>query len=144
MPTSFERGLLIVCTVCWAVALIHFSGLMSLAGPLPMSLYGFYSAAGALGWVSGNVYIRRRGRVPRPLRTRMRLLYWLGPPGLLYLLRAWAPAADQLAAPLVPHYALLPYTALFLVPVALARFPGGDPEERERERRERQRRWGGR
>lgn len=134
MPTPFERALLVVCTVCWAVALIHFGGLVSLAGPLPMSLYGFYSTAGALGWVSGNVYIRRRGRLPRSMRTRMRLLYWLGPAGILYLLRAWAPAAEQLAAPLVPHYALVPYTALFLVPVALARFPGGTAEERERRR----------
>lgn len=135
MPTSFERLLLVVCTVCWAVALIHFGGLHSLAGPLPIGLYGFYSTAGALGWLSGNVYLRRRGRLPESMRTRVRLLYWLGPPGVLYLLRAWAPAADQLAAPLVPHYALVPYTALFLVPIALARFPGGSPEERGRRNR---------
>ena len=132
MPTSFERLLLVVCTVCWAVALIHFGGLYSLAGPLPIGLYGFYSTAGALGWLSGNVYIRRRGRLPESMRSRVRLLYWLGPLGVLYLLRAWAPAADQFAAPLVPHYALVPYTALFLVPIALARFPGGSPEERGR------------
>lgn len=135
MPTALERGLLILCTVCWAVALIHFAGLVSLAGPLPLGLYGFYSTAVALGWVSGNVYLRRRDRLPRSMRNRLRLLYWLGPPGILYLLRAWAPAADQLAAPLVPLYALAPYTALFLVPVALARFPGGaDHRERRRGR----------
>lgn len=125
MPTPFERALLIVCTACWAVALAHYAGVVSLAGHLPLSLYAFYSTAVASGWLFGNVYMYRRARLPPPLRRRVLLLYYLGPPAMLYLLRALAPAREQLGAPLVPLYALGVYTVLFLVPVTITWVPGG-------------------
>ena len=125
MPTPFERALLVACTVCWAVALAHFGGVVSLAGHLPLSLYGLYSTAAAAGWLFGNVYARRRARLPPALKRRALLLYWLGPPAMLYLLRALAPARDQIGAPLVPLYALGVYAVLFLVPVTITWVPGG-------------------
>jgi len=125
VPDRLERILLVVFTASWAIALAHFGGLTSLAGPLPVTLYGLFSIAGAAGWLFGNVYARRRKRLPAPLKRRVLLLYYLGPPGMLYLLRALAPAADQAAAPLVQLWALIPYTGLFLVPMTLTWAPGG-------------------
>ena len=125
MPDRWERTLLVLFTACWALALAHYFGLISLAGRLPLSLYGLYSTAVASGWLFGNVYARRRARLPPPFKRRVLLLYYLGPPGILYLLRALAPARDQLAAPLVPLYALGVYTVLFLVPLTITWAPGG-------------------
>lgn len=104
---------------CWATAALGHLGLLGLAGALPLSLYPLYSIAAALGWISGNVYVMRRRTVPRRLRRRVLWVYFLGPPGVVYLLRAMAPAPEQLTAPLVPLYALGVYAALFLVPVVL-------------------------
>jgi hypothetical protein len=134
VPDRWERILLVLFTACWAVALAHFAGAISLAGPLPLSLYGLYSTAVASGWLFGNVYARRRKRLPPPLKRRVLLLYCLGPPGILYLLRALVPAADQLVAPLVPLYALGVYTVLFLVPVTLTWAPGGGERDHGRSR----------
>lgn len=134
MPARFETYLLGLCVVCWSLALAHFGGLISLAGPLPLSLYGLYSVAGIAGWLSGNLYAGRRKRLPPPLQRRMLVLYSLGPPGMLYLLRALAPAADQLAAPFVQVWALIPYAGLFLVPLVLTWTPGGGARDRGDER----------
>jgi hypothetical protein len=46
---------------------------------------------------------------------------------VLYLLRALAPAREQIGAPLVPLYALGVYAVLFLVPVTITWVPGGRP-----------------
>jgi hypothetical protein len=43
----------------------------------------------------------------------------VGPPSLLYILRALAPQAVQHAAPLVPLYSFVVYALFFLVPVTL-------------------------
>lgn len=104
---------------CWVTAALGSLGLLGLAGALPLSLYPLYSIAAALGWISGNVFVMRSRAVPRRLRRRVLWVYFLGPPGIVYLLRAMAPAQEQLAAPLVPIYSLGVYTALFLVPVVL-------------------------
>jgi hypothetical protein len=104
---------------CWAAAALGSLGLVGLAGALPLSLYPLYSIAAGLGWISGNVYVTRSRTVPRRLRRRVLWVYFLGPPGIVYLLRAMAPAREQLTAPLVPVYALGVYAALFLVPVVL-------------------------
>ena len=59
----------------------------------------------------------------RPVRRRFLLIYYLGPPAILDLLRAMAPLADQRAAPFVPLYAFGVFSILFLVPVTM-KFPG--------------------
>ena len=134
MPDRWERVLLVLFTACWAVALAHYGGVISLAGRLPLSLYALYSTAVASGWLFGNVYARRRARLPPPFKRRVLLLYYLGPPGILYLLRALAPARDQLAAPLVPLLALGVYTVLFLVPLTITWAPGESRRDGGRDR----------
>ena len=130
MVDPYERFLFVLCAACWALALAHFAGVVSLAGRLPLSLVGLYSTASASGWLFGNVYARRRRRLPPPLKRRALLLYYLGPPGMLFLLRALAPESDQLAAPLVPLWALGVYTVFFLVPLTITWAPGGAGRER--------------
>lgn len=124
MPDRFETALLVLCSACWILALTHFLGPAPLADRLPLSLYGLYSTAAASGWLFGNVYARRRRRLPPRLKMRVALLYAVGPPGMLYLLRALAPAAEQRAAPLVPLFALGVYEIFFLVPITLTWAPG--------------------
>jgi len=114
-----EVALVSLFFACWSVAALAGLGLLDLAGGLPLSLYPLYSIAAALGWIFGNVYVMRSRTVPRRLRRRVLLVYFLGPPGIVYALRAMAPVEDQLLAPLVPLYSLGVYTALFLVPVVL-------------------------
>lgn len=108
---------------CWFLAALGSLGLLDLAGVLSLSLYALYSTAAALGWLAGNVYVWRSRRVHGRPRRRMRWIYLLGPPGIVYLLRAMAPLSEQLAAPLVPVFSLGVYSALFLVPVLLPRRP---------------------
>ncbi len=90
-----------------------------LAGLLPLSLYQFYGVAAFLGWLSGNVYVHRSRDAPKPVRRRLWLVYFLGPPGLLYLLRSMAPVVYQAAVPLAPIYACGVFAVLFLVPLTL-------------------------
>ena len=70
------------------------------------------------------------GGCPTPIRRRFLLIYYLGPPAILGLLRSMAPWADQHAAPFVPLYAFGVFSILFLVPVTM-KFPvglcGSDP-----------------
>ena len=86
-------------------------------------LYPLYSAAAALGWVAGNVYVARRRRLPwlrgRWLRTFFLTSYLLAPPGAVYLWWSLHPAEVLRAAPLVPIYSFGVYAALFFVPVLL-------------------------
>ena len=104
---------------CWIAAALDAVGLVSLAGTLWVSLYGLYATAAALGWLAGNVYVHRRRSLPRRLARRVLVIYFIGPLGLVYLLRFMAPEAAQRAAPLVPLYAAGVFGALFLVPVLL-------------------------
>lgn len=103
----------------WSMAALAALGLVDLAGTLDLSLYPLYSIAAALGWLSGNVYVLRSRSVPQHLRRRVWLVWFLGPPGIVYLLRALAPAPEQALAPLVPLYAFGVFAVLFLVPVVL-------------------------
>jgi len=112
---------------CWFLAALAALGLLDLAGVLPLSLYALYSTAAALGWLAGNVYVWRARGVEGRLRSRMRWIYLLGPPGIVYLLRAMAPRVDQLTAPLVPLYSLGVYVALFLVPILMRCPPPAPP-----------------
>ncbi len=105
----------------WLAVALEVLGLVSLSGSLPLSLYGYYAFAGALGWLAGNLYVRRARGLPRPLRRGMLARYLAGTPSLLYLVRAMAPMAAKLSAPFVPLYALAPFLMLFMVPVTLSR-----------------------
>lgn len=107
---------------CWAMSLLSFTGIVPLAGSLPLSLYNYYGVAVALGWAFGILYFRRTYGLPTPVRRRFLLIYYLGPPAILGVLRSMAPLEDQGAAPLVPLYAFVVYSILFLVPVTM-KFP---------------------
>jgi hypothetical protein len=121
--SRFEIALLGLFLACWALRVLSFLRIVDLAGSLPLSLYGFYGVAVAMGWGFGILYvIRTRGAPPR-LRRLFLLIYYLGPPAILSLLRGMAPDRDQSAAPLVPLYAFGVFSVLFLVPVTM-RFPG--------------------
>jgi hypothetical protein len=101
---------------------LSFTRVVGLAGSLPLTLYGYYSVAVALGWGFGIVYVRRTWGLPAPVRRRFLLIYYLGPPAILGLLRSMDPVADQRAAPFVPLYAFGVFSILFLVPVTM-KFP---------------------
>jgi hypothetical protein len=115
----WERGLLGVFLAVWTVALAALIGLLPTAGLLDLTLYQLYGIAAALGWVAGNVYVSRSRRFPRPVRSRILLIYLLGPPGILYLLRSLASPEVQSAAPLAAIYSCAVFFVFFLVPVTL-------------------------
>jgi hypothetical protein len=114
-----ELALLGFFFVCWLAALASFVGLLPIAGLLDLGLYQYYGLAAFLGWLSGNVYLQRSGRVPKLLKRRLMLVYLMGTPGLLYLIRALAPLTTQAMAPLAPLYASGVFAIFFLVPVTL-------------------------
>jgi len=121
--TASERSLLGLFSALWIVALLELFGLLPLAAGWPLSLYGLYGFGAFLGWVSGNVWVHRRRRVPRRTARWLLMIYFFGPPSLLYLARALAPAEYREAAPLVPIYAFAVYAIFFLVPVSFAPRP---------------------
>ena len=118
-----EPILLALFLVCWAVDLAVLLGLIRLASNLPLTFYGLYSVAVALGWLFGNVYIRRARGLAAPLRRRLLVNYFVGPPSLLYLLWSITPLEFQQAAPFVPIYAFCVFAILFLVPVTIIKPP---------------------
>ena len=114
-----EAVLLGLFFACWLVGLLQWSGLVPRAGSLDLDLRGLFSLAAAIGWLAGNVYVHRGRNLPPELRRRIRLIYLLGPPGAIFLLRSMAPVEAQAAAPLAPLYATAVTTIFFLVPVSL-------------------------
>lgn len=114
-----ELILVALFLACWSIVLLQMVGVLSMAGTLEMGLRGLYSTAVAVGWLAGNVYVHRSRGLPRELRRRMLLIYLLGPPSLLALLRSMASLDAQLAAPIVPLYASIVFAILFLVPLSL-------------------------
>ncbi len=118
---ALEIGLLGLFLLTWTLALVSVAAGAPLAGALPMTLYQLYGVAAATGWLAGNVYVARARGLPRALRRRLLLIYFLGPPSLLYLLRTLAPAAQQAGAPLAFVWAFGVFAVLFLVPVTLRR-----------------------
>ena len=104
----------------WVAGILAALGWLPLAGQLSLGLYHFFSIAAVTGWVVGNLYVfrKRSYRSPR-LRRRAALLYWLGPPSFLYVLRAMAPLIEQREAPLVPLLSFGVYSIFFLVPITL-------------------------
>jgi hypothetical protein len=108
---------------CWLVDLLVLLRVVWFAGMLPMTLYGLYSVAVAFGWLFGNIYVRRMRCLPPAVRRRLLILYVIGPPGILYLLRYMTPIELQRAAPFVPLYAFCVFAILFLVPVTILKLP---------------------
>ena len=84
---------------------------------------GLYPWALVVGWLSGNLYVGGT-RHAEALRRLLLALYLGGPPGLIWLYWSLAPAADRLANPLAPLWALGIFAVFFLVPVTLRGFPG--------------------
>ncbi len=115
-----EAALLIVFSVAWLAVILELLDRLPVAGTLHLDLYTLYSVAAILGWVTGNLYVLRRPRMPEgPYRTQLLISYLLGPLAFVYLLRASAPVSALRAAPLVPLYAFCVYWIFFLVPVTL-------------------------
>ena len=117
-----EMALVGIFLACWLLRTLSFLGVITLAGSLPLTLYGYYGVAVALGWGFGILYVVRTRDLPRQIRRLFLLIYYLGPPAILSLLRGMAPFADQRAAPFVPLWAFGVFSALFLVPVTM-KFP---------------------
>ncbi len=118
---GLEIALLGLFLVAWCLALLSVAAGLPLAGVAPLSLYQLYGIAAAAGWLGGNLYVQRARRLPGPIRRRVLLVYLLGPPSLVYLLRTMAPAAEQAAVPLAVVWSFGVFAILFLVPVTLRR-----------------------
>ncbi len=115
-----ELGLLAVFSAIWLLTILAGLGLVPLAGTFSLDLYRLYSIAAVLGWVAGNIYVSRVSALPgKRFRKRFLLCYLVGPPSIVYLLRALAPQATQQAAPMVPIYSFAVYALFFLVPLTL-------------------------
>lgn len=117
----WELSLLGVFLAVWTVALASLVGLLPTDGMLDLSLYQLYGVSAALGWLAGNVYVARSRRFPKAARRRLLLIYLLGPPSLIYLIRAMASLETQAAAPLAAVYGCAVFFIFFLVPVSLKR-----------------------
>ena len=105
----------------WCVALLSVAAGLPFAGVAPLSLYQLYGIAAAAGWLGGNLYVQRARRLPPLIRRRVLLIYLLGPPSVVYLLRTMAPAEEQVAAPLAGLWAFGVLAIFFMVPVSLRR-----------------------
>lgn len=114
-----EVVLLGLFVVAWCLALLSVAAGLPLAGLAPLSLYQLYGIAAAAGWLGGNLYVQRARKLPKLLRRRILLIYLLGPPSVIYLLRTMAPAAEQGAVPLAGIWAFGVLTIFFMVPVSL-------------------------
>ncbi|HEX2163638.1 MAG TPA: hypothetical protein VHM02_06790 [Thermoanaerobaculia bacterium] len=111
-----ERRLLGFFGAAWVVAVLHFFGVVPLAGALALSLYLYYGVAACLGWLFGNVFVLRRRRAAAEVGPLL-VLYLFGPLAAVYLLWALASPARQQAAPLAALWAFGVYGVFFLVPV---------------------------
>jgi len=117
-----EVALLGLFLACWVLRVLSFLRVLTLEGSLPLSLYSYYGVAVALGWAFGILYVIRTRDLPAQVRRLFLLIYYLGPPAILSLLRGMAPYDDQRAAPFVPLWAFGVFSVLFLVPVTM-KFP---------------------
>ncbi|MEE2775225.1 MAG: hypothetical protein VYE73_00435 [Acidobacteriota bacterium] len=115
----FELVLVAFFLATWVVDFLALIGLVSLAGSLELGLYPLYSVAAASGWLGGNIYVPRARSLPKSLKRRFFLVYFVGPLGLFYLLRTMAPVQVQEYGPFVPLYGLGVFTVFFAVPMVL-------------------------
>ncbi|MDX1384483.1 MAG: hypothetical protein R3190_12605, partial [Thermoanaerobaculia bacterium] len=86
----------------WIVDFLALVGVVRLAGSLEVGLYPLYTVAAASGWIAGNIYVPRSRDLPKALRRRFFLVYFVGPLGFVYLLRSMAPIELQKLGPFVP------------------------------------------
>jgi hypothetical protein len=101
---------------CWVVFLLQLLGVARLPDLPQLTLTQAYSAASALGWLAGMIYVQRTRHIAPPLRRRLFLLSFFGPPSLVFLLIAMA-RLDQ-KAPFVLLWALCVFGIFYLVPVS--------------------------
>jgi hypothetical protein len=101
---------------CWVVFLLQLAGIARLPVLPRLTLIQLYSAASALGWAAGMIYVQRTRHLPPPLRRHLFLLSFCGPPSLVYLLVAMSRL--QLQAPLVLLWSLCVFGIFYLVPVS--------------------------
>jgi hypothetical protein len=138
MVSRVEPILVAFFLATWTVDLLAVLGLVELRGSLDLALYPLYSIAAAAGWLAGLIYVARSRGVTGVLRRRIWLVYFLGPPGVLYLLRWMASVEVQRAAPLVPFYSFAVFSIFFLVQVHFIPHPqppswrGGDGSGEQR------------
>ena len=123
----WELSLLGVFLAVWTVALASLLGVLPTDGLLDLSLYQLYGVSAALGWLAGNVYVSRARKVPKLLRRRLLMVYLLGPPGIIYLVRSLASLEVQAVAPFAAIYGCGVFFIFFLVPVSLKRTAGPGP-----------------
>jgi hypothetical protein len=109
---------------CWVVFLLQLAGIARLPVLPRLTLIQVYSAASALGWAAGMIYVQRTRHLAAPLRRRLFLLSFCGPPSLVYLLVAMARL--QLQAPLVLLWSLCVFGIFYLVPVSFRSAGRGD------------------
>jgi hypothetical protein len=109
---------------CWVVFLLQLAGIARLPVLPRLTLIQLYSAASALGWAAGMIYVQRTRHLAAPLRRRLFLLSFCGPPSLVYLLVAMARL--QLRAPLVLLWSLCVFGIFYLVPVSFRSAGRGD------------------
>jgi hypothetical protein len=101
---------------CWVVFFLQLLGLARLPDLPRLTLRELYSAASALGWVAGMIYVERTRHLAAPLRRRLFLMSFFGPPSLVYLLISMARLQNQ--APLVLVWSLCVFGIFYLVPVS--------------------------
>jgi hypothetical protein len=109
---------------CWVVFLLQLLGLARLPELPRLTLMQLYSAASALGWAAGMIYVQRTRHLAAPLRRPLFLLSFFGPPGLVCLLIAMGRLQRQ--APLVLVWSLCVFGIFYLVPVSF-RSAGSGP-----------------
>lgn len=117
-----EVALLGLFLACLVLRVLSFLRVVTLAGSLPLSLYGYYGVAVALGWGFGILYVIRSRDLSVRFRRLYALIYYVGPVSVLSLVRGMAAYSDQRAAPFVPLWGFGVFSALFLVPVTM-KFP---------------------
>jgi hypothetical protein len=101
---------------CWVVFTLQVVGIARLPVLPNLTLIQLYSAASALGWAAGMIYVQRTRHLAAPLRRRLFLLSFCGPPSLVYLLVAMGRLQRQ--APLVLLWSLGVFGIFYLVPVS--------------------------
>ena len=136
--SRLEPVLIAFFIAAWFVDLLAVLGVVELRGSLDLGLYPLYSTAVSLGWLAGHLYVGRSRHLPAELRRKVWVVYFLGPPGLLYLLRAMASVEAHRVAPLVPLYAFGVFSIFFAVPVLMPvhrrdRSPGADERDDRRQ-----------
>jgi hypothetical protein len=116
-----EMAFMAFCLAAWALALLVAADVVDLSDRLFLSPRQLFAIAAALGWVCGNILVQRVRGFDSGMTRRFWALYFFGPPGMLYLLRALAPRLQQDGdvVNFIPLLSFFVYAALFFVPVVL-------------------------